>query len=40
MGQGYSYHTRWKKNIVVILHNNGARSILLILCDHQDSESV
>ena len=26
------------EKIVVILHINGARAILLLLCDHQDTE--
>ena len=39
MGQKYAYHTRWEKNIVVVLHNFGARAIFLLFCDHQDTDS-
>ena len=37
IAQRYPYYTRMEK-IVVILHINGARAILLLLCDHQDTE--
>ena len=37
--QRYIYSTRWQKNIVVILHIYGARAILLLFCDHKDTES-
>ena len=39
MGQQYPYSKIWVKNIVVILHNYGARGILLIFCDLPDTES-
>ena len=39
MGQQYTYSTRWEKNIVEILHIYGAGFILLLIYDHQDTES-
>ena len=39
MGQWYPYCKKWDKNIVVILHSYGSTAILLIFCDHQDTES-
>ena len=38
MGQQYTYHTRWEKN-VAILHINGARAVFLLFGEHQDSGS-
>ena len=38
MGQGYPFPTRWVKNFLVVIHIYGARSILLIFCNHQDTE--
>ena len=40
MGQQYPYSTRWKKNIVAILHIYGARAIFLVFFDHQETESL
>ena len=39
IGQLYSYSTKWDKNVVVILCIYGDIPILLIICDHQDTES-
>ena len=39
MGQKYLYSTIREKNIVVLIHIYGARSIFLLFCDHQDTES-
>ena len=39
MGKEYLCSTRWGKNIVINLHNYGARSIFLLFCDHTDTES-
>ena len=38
MEQKYPYYTICEKNNVVIPHIYGARVILLIFCDHQDTE--
>ena len=37
VGQQYPYSTRWEQNIVSILHIYGARAILLIFCDCQET---
>ena len=39
MGQQYPSYTIWVENIVAILHIYGARSISLLFCDYQDTES-
>ena len=39
MGKEYLYYIRWGQNIVTTLHNYGARVILLLFCDHTDTES-
>ena len=39
MGKLYPYSTKWKKNIVVILHIYGAIAIFILFCDRQDTES-
>ena len=39
LGQGYLYSTRWESNIVTILQFFGNRSISLLSCVHQDTES-
>ena len=39
MGQRYPYSTKWMKNIMVIVQIYGARSVFLLFCDHQDTES-
>ena len=39
MGQLYPYYAKWVKTIVAILHIYGARDVLLLFCDHQDTES-
>ena len=39
MGQQYPYPTRWVKNVLVVIHIYGARAILLLFCNHQDTES-
>ena len=39
MGQQCTYSTIWEKNVVVILHIYGEIAILLLFCDHQDTES-
>ena len=38
MGKKYPYSTRWVKTIVGILHIYGALAILLLFCNHQDTE--
>ena len=38
MGQLHPYSTIWEKNRVAILHIYGARAILLLFCDLQDTE--
>ena len=38
MGQQYPHFTRWEKNIVEILHIYGARAILLLFYNNQDTE--
>ena len=39
MGHQYPYSTRWVKIIVIDTHTYGARSIFLLFCDNQDTES-
>ena len=39
MGQQYPYPTRWVKNIVVLIHIYGARTIFLLFFYHQDTKS-
>ena len=39
MGQLYQYSTRWGQNIVAIIHIYGAIVIVVLFCDHQDTES-
>ena len=39
MGQKYPYSTIWEENIMVFLHIYRARTIFLLCCDHQDTES-
>ena len=39
MGQQYTYSTRWKQNIVVVIHIYGVRAIFLLYYNHQDTES-
>ena len=39
MQQVYRYVTKREKNIVAALYIYGASSILLLFCDHQDTES-
>ena len=39
MAQQYPYSTRWEKNILEILHIYVALDIILLFCDHQDTES-
>ena len=38
MGQQYPHFTRWEKNIVEILHIYGARAVLLLFYNNQDTE--
>ena len=39
MGQQYPYSASLEENIVVFIHIYGIRAILLLFCDHQDTES-
>ena len=39
MGQHYTYSTRWKQNIVVVIHIYGARAFCVLVYTHQDTES-
>ena len=39
MVPGYTSYTIWEKHIVVVLHIYRARAILILFCDHQDTES-
>ena len=39
MGLQYTYTTRREQHIVAILHIYVARDIILLFCDHQDTES-
>ena len=39
MGQQHPYHNRWEKNVASTNHIYGARAILLLFGDHQDTES-
>ena len=36
MGQKYAYPTRWKTNIVAIIHMYGDRAIFMLFNDNQD----
>ena len=38
MVQQYPYYKRCEKKIVVVLHIYGALDILLLFCDHQDTD--
>ena len=38
IGKRYPYSTSGEKNIVVVLHIYGARSIFLLFFDHQETE--
>ena len=38
MGQWYSHSTKWDKYTVVIIHIYGARAIILLFNDDQDTE--
>ena len=35
--QLYPYSKRWEQTIVAFLYNYGARAIIIIFCDHQDT---
>ena len=39
MRQLYQCSTILEKNILIVLHIHGYRSIFLLFCDHQDTES-
>ena len=40
MGQLYPYSTKWEKHIVIILHIYGARGIIPLFNDDQDTLST
>ena len=39
IGKLYTYSTIWEQNILANIHIYVARTIFLIFCDHQDTES-
>ena len=39
MGQCYPYQTIWQTNILIFYHIYGARDILLLLYENQDTET-
>ena len=38
MGQQYTYSKIWVENIMAIIHISGDSAIVLLFCDHQDTE--